>query len=140
MEKTLSKYGTLAEKTEKETVSKQFEENGKQFANAENEAFKKSLLDEIKTVKKQFEEKESGWKWEIEQKDKVIGIKDEQMQKYALLKVEEKKEKELWIKKYDDLNAERGEWVRKFYSMKTYLIVFIILFLLAASGLLVKTL
>lgn len=140
MEKTLSKYGTLAEKTEKETVSKQFEENGKQFANAENEAFKKSLLDEIKTVKKQFEEKESGWKWEIEQKDKVIRIKDEQMQKYALLKVEEKKEKELWIKKYDELNAERGEWVRKFYSLKTYLIVFIVLFLLAASGLLVKTL
>lgn len=140
MEKTLSKYGTLAEKTEKETVSKQFEENGKQFANADNEAFKKSLLDEIKTVKKQFEEKESGWKWEIEQKDKVIGIKDEQMQKYALLKVEEKKEKELWIKKYDELNAERGEWVRKFYSLKTYLIVFIILFLLAAVSLLVKTL
>lgn len=140
MEKTLSKYGTLAEKTEKETVSKQFEENGKQFGDADNEAFKKSLLDEIKTVKKQFEEKEAGWKWEIEQKDKVIGIKDEQMQKYALLKVEEKKEKELWIKKYDELNAERGEWVRKFYSLKTYLIVFIILFLLATAGLLAKSL
>lgn len=125
---------------EKETVSKQFPESGKQFGNTDDEAFKKSLLDEIKTVKKQFEEKEAGWKWEIEQKDKVIGIKDEQMQKYALLKVEEKKEKELWIKKYDDLNAERGEWVRKFYSMKTYLIVFIVLFLLATAGLLAKSL
>jgi len=82
-------------------------------------------------------------KLEIEQRDKIIGIKDEQTQKYALLKVEEKKEKELWIKKYDELNEERGEWVRKFYSLKTYLIVFIVLFLLATAGfagLLVKTL
>lgn len=129
-------YGTVAEKTESETVSKQFE-------NADSEAFRKSLLDEIQTVKKQFEEKENSLKLEIEQRDRIIGIKDEQTQKYAIAKVEEKKEKEEWIKKFDDLNVERGEWVRKFYAMKTYLIVFIVLFLLASAGfagLLVKTL
>ena len=122
---------------------KQFPENPKQFENADSEAFRKSLLDEIKTVKKQFEEKENSLKLEIEQKDKIISIKEDQAQKYAIAKVEEKREKEEWIKKFDDLNVERGEWVRKFYSMKTYLIVFIVLFLLATAGfagLLVKTL
>lgn len=129
-------YGTVAEKTESETVSKQFE-------NADSEAFRKSLLDEIQTVKKHFEEKENSLKLEIEQRDRVISIKDEQTQKYAIARVEEKREKEEWIKKFDDLNVERGEWVRKFYAMKTYLIVFIVLFLLATAGfagLLVKTL
>jgi frataxin-like iron-binding protein CyaY len=132
------KYGTGEEKTVTETVLKQFEEMPKQFGNTEHEDLKKSLLDEIKTVKKQFEERENSLKLEIEQKDKIISIKEDQAQKYALLKVEEKSEKELWIKKYDELNEERGEWVRKFYSLKTYLIVFIVLFLLSTAGLLVK--
>lgn len=133
-------YGTVEEKTESETVLKPFQEKKKQFANIENEAFRKSLLDEVNTVKKLFEEKENSLKLEIEQKNKVIEIKEDQSQKYAILKVEEKNEKELWIKKYDELNAERGEWVRKFYSLKTYLIVFIVLFLLATAGLLAKSL
>lgn len=79
-------------------------------------------------------------KRKIEEMDKVITIKDDQTQKYALAKVEEKREKDQWIKKYDELNVEKGEWVRKFYSMKTYLIVFIVLFLLASAGLLMKSL
>ncbi|MGZ4044031.1 MAG: hypothetical protein ACXVO9_12570 [Bacteroidia bacterium] len=133
-------YGTVEEKTESETVLKPFQEKKKQFANTENEAFRKSLLDEVNTVKKLFEEKENSLKLEIEQKNKIIEIKEDQSQKYAILKVEEKNEKELWIKKYDELNAERGEWVRKFYSLKTYLIVFIVLFLLATAGLLAKSL
>lgn len=101
---------------------------------------KESLLDEIKTVKKQFEEKENALRLELEQKDKIIGIREEQVQKYALIKTEEKKEKEQWIQRYEELSADRGEWVRKFYSLKTYLIVFIVLFLLASAGLLAKIL
>lgn len=132
------KYGSVKEKTE--TVPELFEENPKQFGNTENETLRQSLMDEIKTVKKLFEERENGLKLEIEQKNKIIEIKEDQSQKYAILKVEEKNEKELWIKKYDELNAERGEWIRKFYSLKTYLIVFIVLFLLATAGLLAKTL
>lgn len=130
----------MEEKTETETVPELFEENRKQFADTENEALRQSLMDEIKTVKKLFEERENSLKLEIEQKNKLIEIKEDQSQKYAILKVEEKNEKELWIKKYDELNAERGEWIRKFYSLKTYLIVFIVLFLLATAGLLTKTL
>jgi len=134
------KYGSAEEKTETGTVPELFEENRKQFADTENEALRQSLMDEIKTVKKLFEERENSLKLEIEQKNKIIEIKEDQSQKYAILKVEEKNEKELWIKKYDELNAERGEWIRKFYSLKTYLIVFIVLFLLAAAGLLAKSL
>lgn len=130
----------MKEKTETETVPALFKENPKQFENTENEAFRKSLLDEIKTVKKLFEERENSLKLEIEQKNKIIEIKEDHAQKYAILKVEEKNEKELWIKKYEELNADRGEWVRKFYSLKTYLIVFIVLFLLATAGLLAKIL
>ena len=85
-------------------------------------------------------EKESTFKQEIEQKEKIIGIKEEQTQKYALMKMEEQKEKEEWIKKYDVLNNEKGEWMKKFYSTKTYLIVFAILFMLSLTALLFKLL
>ena len=105
-----------------------------------DEDFKKSLVGELETVKKQFLEKENIFKPEIEQKEKIIGIKEEQAQKYALMKMEEQKEKEVWIKKYDVLNEEKGEWMKKFYSTKTYLIVFAILFALSTAMLLFKSL
>ena len=105
-----------------------------------DEDFKKSLVDELETVKKQFLEKESIFKQEIEQKEKIIGIKEDQSQKYALMKMEEQKEKEAWIKKYDVLNEEKGEWMKKFYSTKSYLAVFVILFVLSTAMLLFKSL
>lgn len=140
LEKTVSKYWTVAEKTVNQTVWKQFEKTEKQFNTNQIEDFKKSLVDELETVKKQFLEKESIFKPEIEQKEKIIGIKEEQAQKYALMKMEEQKEKETWIKKYDVLNEEKGEWMKKFYSTKTYLIVFAILFVLSTAMLLLKSL
>jgi hypothetical protein len=89
-------------------------------------------------VKKQFEETENRLKTEIEQKNKIIEIKEEQNQKYALLKTEEKKEKEDWIKKYDAINEEKNQWIKNFYSLKTYLIVFIVLFMLSLASLIAK--
>lgn len=138
LEKTTSKYWTVADKTVNQTIWKLFKENDKQFLNIQIEDFKKSLLDELETVKKQFLEKETNLKQEIEQKEKIIGIKEEQAQKYALMKTEEQKEKEEWIKKYDVLNNEKGEWMKKFYSTKTYLIVFAILFMLSTAALLFR--
>ncbi|ASF47832.1 hypothetical protein [Methylovulum psychrotolerans] len=96
-------------------------------------------MDELETVKKQFEDKENGLKLEIGQKDKIISIREEQTQKYALLKMEEQKEKELWIKKYEAINQEKTEWIKKFYSLKTYLVVFIVLFLLSVVALIEKS-
>ena len=70
---------------------------------------------EIETVKKQFENREEELLKEIEQKNNVIQIKDDQTQKYALLKVQEEKEKKEWIEKYEQANEKKGEWIRKFY-------------------------
>jgi hypothetical protein len=139
LEKTLLDYGTEAQKTETKTVSKPFLDNQKQFLNDLPDSFKQSLMDELETVKKQFEDKENGLKLEIGQKDKIIGIREEQTQKYALLKMEEQKEKELWIKKYEAINQEKTEWIKKFYSLKTYLVVFIVLFLLSVVALIEKS-
>jgi frataxin-like iron-binding protein CyaY len=138
LEKTSLKYEAINIKTANKTVLKPFEENQKQFSNSLPNDFKKSVMDDLETVKKQFEEKENGLKLEIEQKDKIISIREEQTQKYALLKMEEQKEKETWIKKYEDINQEKTEWIKKFYSMKTYLIVFILLFLLSTIALVIK--
>ena len=52
--------------------------------------------------------------------------------------MEEKKEKEDWIKKYDAINEEKNEWIKNFYSLKTYLIVFIVLFMLSLASLIAK--
>jgi len=68
----------------------------------------------------------------IEQKETIIKIKDDQTQKYALLKQEEKKEKEEWIKKYDDVQNEKSEWVQKYYAVKMYMVVFLVLLILAS--------
>ena len=68
----------------------------------------------------------------IEQKEAIIKIKDDQTQKYALLKQEEKKEKEEWIKKYDSIQKEKNDWIGKYYSIKMYMVVFLILLILAS--------
>jgi len=67
----------------------------------------------------------------IEQKEAIIKIKDDQTQKYALLKQEEKKEKEEWIKKYDTIQNEKSEWVEKYYAVKMYMVVFLVLLIMA---------
>lgn len=140
LDKTTSIYWNLKEK-EKENIkndSKQFEETKKPFLNNNENSFNQALLNEIDKVKKQFEETENRLKSEIEQKNKIIEIKEEQNQKYALLKIEEKKEKEDWIKKYDAINEEKNQWIKNFYSLKTYLIVFIVLFMLSLASLIAK--
>lgn len=91
----------------------------------------KAVQEEIKTVKKQFEDREVEFTKTIEQKNQLIKIKDEQSQKYALLKQEEKKEKEEWIKKYEKINDEKGELLNRFYNVKMYMMIFIILFILS---------
>lgn len=138
LEKTLLKYKSTEQKIENKIVWKPFEENQKQFWTEIPDNLIKPVKDGLETVKKQFEEKENSLKLQIEQKDKIISIKDEQTQKYALLKMEEQKEKEEWIKKYDALNDEKGKRMEKFYSAKTYLIVFAILFMFSAIGFLIK--
>ena len=137
-EKTILKYWLNSENTPNKTVSKQFEETEKPFLENKENSFDKNLLDEINKLKKQFEEKENSFKTEIEQKNKIIEIKEEQNQKYALLKIEEKNEKEIWIKKYELINEEKSDRIKKFYSQKTYLIVFIILFLISTFALIAK--
>ena len=87
----------------------------------------------MQTVKKQFEDREVELEKMIEQKDRLIKIKDEQTQKYALLKQEEKKEKDEWIKKHDLAQKEKGEWMRKFYSVKMYMVIFLILLVLTVT-------
>lgn len=139
LKKTLAKYETIKQKTVNQIASKLFEENQKQFWTEIPDNLIKPVIDELETVKKQFGEKENGLKLEIEQKDKIISIREEQTQKYALLKMEEQKEKESWIKKYEEINNEKTEWIKKFYSMKTYLIIFVLLFLLASIALVIKT-
>ena len=138
LDKTISTYWTLKEKINIKNDSKQFEESKKQFLNNEGNSFNQTLLNEIDKVKKQFAETENRLKTEIEQKNKIIEIKEEQNQKYALLKIEEKKEKEDWIKKYDAINEEKNQWIKNFYSLKTYLIVFIVLFMISLASLIAK--
>lgn len=138
LDKTISTYWNLKEKTNIKNESKQFEKTEKQFLSNNENSFNQTLLNEIDKVKKQFAETENNLKTEIEQKNKIIEIKEEQNQKYALLKMEEKKEKEDWIKKYDAINEEKNEWIKNFYSLKTYLIVFIVLFMLSLASLIAK--
>ncbi|MEA3522767.1 MAG: hypothetical protein U9R50_07310, partial [Campylobacterota bacterium] len=59
-------------------------------------------------------------------------VKEEQTQKYALLKTEEKKEKEEWIQKYDDVQSEKSEWVQKYYAVKMWMVVFLVLLILSS--------
>ena len=138
------------------TVSKQFVKNKRIFDENDVEifkyykefGFKKTVLkfwtrqkdDNTKRVSKQSENssetvlnnREEELSKIIAQKDSIIKIKDEQAQKYALLKQEEKKEKEEWIKKYDTIQNEKSKWVQKYYEIKTYMVVFLVLFILSS--------
>lgn len=138
LDRTILEYGSLKQKNEILNNTKQLEKIWKQFLNNSWNDFNNLLISEIDKVKKQFAETENNLKTEIEQKNKIIEIKEEQNQKYALLKMEEKKEKEDWIKKYDAINEEKNQWIKNFYSLKTYLIVFIVLFMLSLASLIAK--
>lgn len=131
LEQSLLQYGINSENNDHKTVLKTVLTNNEEQLN-------KPLLENLETVKKQFMENENRLKLEIEQKDKIITIKEDQTQKYALLKMEEKKEKEIWIKKYEIINDEKNDWIKKFYSLKTYLLVFMILFALSTTALVLK--
>jgi len=87
---------------------------------------KEDLSNQMQTVLKQFEKKEKELLLNVEQQKKIIEIKDEQNKKYALLKIEEVKEKKEWIQKYELELEKKDLWMQKFYKIKTYLIVSIV--------------
>jgi len=108
-------------------------ETVKKFWTSQNEELKKSVSNSNQnSLEEVWNSREEELETIIKQKEAIIKIKDEQTQKYALLKQEEKKEKEEWIKKYDSINSEKSEWVEKYYSVKMYMVVFLILFILAS--------
>lgn len=105
------------------TFSKQFLKNKRVFDDNDIQIFK---------YYKHFSNREEELQETIKQKEAIIKIKDDQTQKYALLKQEEKKEKEEWIKKYDIVQNEKSEWVQKYYAIKMYMVVFLVLLMLAS--------
>lgn len=140
------------------TVSKQFVKNKRVFDENDIEIFKyykqfgsektvskywtsqkagksKTVSNTSQTVWNSFEtvsEREEELAQIIKQKEAIIKIKDDQTQKYALLKQEEKKEKEEWIKKYDTIQTEKSEWVEKYYAVKMYMVVFLVLLIMVS--------
>jgi hypothetical protein len=135
-EKTVLKYWVFDREEKKlETVQtvwttvKTVQENSLKTVNKDIE---KAVKEEIKTVIKQYESREEELKQTISQKEAIIKIKDDQTQKYALLKQEEKKEKEEWIEKYDVVQKEKNEWIGKYYFIKMYMVVFLVLLILAS--------
>ena len=114
-EKTVLKFWTSQKVEKSKTVLKQSSNSLKTVSNREEE------LTQI-----------------IEQKEAIIKVKEEQSQKYALLKQEEKKEKEEWIKKYDDVQNEKSQWVQKYYAVKMYMVVFLVLMILNMGFLIFK--
>lgn len=111
-EKTVEKYWTSQKAGKNKTVS-----NTSQ-----------TVWNSIETVSKREEELAQI----IKQKEAIIKIKDDQTQKYALLKQEEKKEKEEWIKKYDTIQTEKSVWVQKYYAVKMWMVVFLVLLIMAS--------
>lgn len=143
LNKAVERFGSAGQTGEGgsiKTVSKQFETVLKQEPNSKTEQDIKSLSDKLETVQKQFENKERELLESIEQKDKVIKVKEDQVQKYGLMKVEAEKEKKEWIEKFEKANGEKEQWMSKFYSIKSYMLVFAILFglLLVVSILLIS--
>lgn len=114
-----------------QTVWKSVQTVWENSPDSSDEKIEKAVKQEVQTVKKQFEDREVELEKMIEQKDQLIKIKDEQAQKYALLKQEEKKEKDEWIKKYDLSQNEKGEWMKRFYNVKMYMMVFLLLLILS---------
>ena len=115
-EKTVSKYWTRQKVEKSKTVSNTSQTVSEQSENS------------LETVSKREEELAQI----IKQKEAIIKIKDDQTQKYALLKQEEKKEKEEWIKKYDTIQTEKSEWVQKYYAVKMYMVVFLVLLIMSS--------
>ena len=131
-EKTVLKFWTSQKVGNSETVWKQSLNSNKNSLETVDTDIEKAVKKEIETVTKQFEDREEELNQTISQKEAIIKMKDEQTQKYALLKTEEKKEKEEWIKKYDNVQKEKNDWVGKYYSIKMYMIVFLILLILSS--------
>lgn len=100
-----------------------------------NEAIK-ALSEKLDTVEKQFHEKEREYKKNLEEKEKLIQVKDNQSQKYALAKVEAEKDKKEWISKYEKVNIEKEHWMSRFYSLKMYFIATLV-FLTVTIGALI---
>lgn len=126
-ENTAEKYWF---KNSKQTVWNSLNENEKQFLNSPeelNDLIKKAVSVEIETVSKQFELKEKQFLNTILEKENIIKIKGEQTQKYALLKVEQEKEKKEWIQKYEKVTQEKEILLNKFYLTKSYMLVFAVL-------------
>lgn len=131
LNKAVERFGSTGQTGEGgsiKTVPKQFETVLKSEPNSKTEQDIKSLSDKLETVQKQFENKERELLENIEQKDKVIKVREEQTHKYALMKVEAEKEKKEWIEKYEKANGEKEQWMNKFYSIKSYMLVFAVLF------------
>lgn len=128
-------YEQAGEGNSPQTVPKQFETVYKQEENSKTNDDIKSLSDKLETVQKQFENKERELQKTIEQKEQIIKVREEQTQKYALMKVEAEHEKKDWIKKYEKANGEKEQWMSKFYSIKTYLLVLVILFVFSLVAL-----
>ena len=135
---TVSKYWTSQGKGNndiyKNTVSNSIEQKNEQSENnldSLKTEIEKTVSKEVNTAIKQFEDEKTVLLKEIEQKENIIKIKEDQAQKYAILKVEEEKEKKERIEKYEQVTEEKGDWMKRFYWLKTYLIVFIVLFCLS---------
>ncbi len=113
--KTVSKYWTPGDIANNQNHWKQFEtvpkQNNKQFTNSNeriNQLIKKAVSEEVETVKKQFEDRKAELLSEIRQKEKVIKIKDDQTQRYELLKVEQEKEKNSGLKNMKKQMKKKG--------------------------------
>ncbi len=110
---------------------KQFQNSSKTITTPPDVNIKDAIKIEMETVIKQFKDKEEELNNTITQKNEIIKIKDEQTQKYALLKQEEKKDKEQWIEKFNISQDEKWKWIIKFYNVKMFMIIFLILFLIS---------
>lgn len=131
LKKAIERFGNseqVGEGGNIQTVPKQFETVYKQEANSKTDHDIKSLSDRLETVQKQFNDKERELLETIKQKEEVIKVREEQTHKYAMMKVEVEKEKKEWIEKYEQANGEKEQWMSKFYSAKSYMLVLAILF------------
>ena len=133
IEKTVLKYSWKEKIGKNKIISNNSQTVFKNSFETDTTNNDKALENKLKTVTKQFENREEELQQTIKQKEEIIQVKNEQTQKYALLKQEEKKEKEEWIKKYDEVQKEKNEWVGKFYSVKMYMMIFLILFVLMVA-------
>jgi len=117
-----TKQVDLSNKNSSETVWELFENRSDNM----DSIIQKEVELALKTVSKQFKIKETEILKDLEQQKEIVKIRNEQTQKYALLKTEEYKEKKEWIKKYEQEVEKKDQWISKFYTIKLYLIVSIL--------------